>query len=176
MIADRDARQHELPRFLADGNQRKVGGAAADIAHQDHVADFDLLAPFVMARFDPRIKRGLRLLQQRDFLQPRRLRRLDGQFARHRIERRRHSQNNVLRFEPMLGHVLGNEVIPGIDEMLEVVHGCFERRNAPAVLRLLYGKIGALRSTPEWHSHDFADATSRVGTCDPKTRANSPTQ
>ena len=33
VIADGDARQHELPRFFADGDQREVRRAAADIAN-----------------------------------------------------------------------------------------------------------------------------------------------
>ncbi len=86
-----------------------------------------------MARLDPRIKRRLWLLQQRYAFQPRRLRRLDGQFARHRIERRRHRQDDVLAFEPMLNHILGDQKIPGIDEVLEIIDSRFERRNSSAL-------------------------------------------
>ena len=102
VIADRDARQHQLPGFLADRDEGEIRSAAADVADQHDVADFDLLAPFVMARLDPGIERRLRLLQKGDALQPRRLRRLDGQLARHRVEGRRHRQDDVLLFEPML--------------------------------------------------------------------------
>ena len=35
----------EVAGLLADGDQREVGGAAADVADQDDVADLDLLAP-----------------------------------------------------------------------------------------------------------------------------------
>ena len=107
VIADGHARQHELARFLADGNQRQVGGAAADVADQDDVADFDLIAPGLLAGVDPRIKRGLRFLEQGDVLQPDRPGRFHGQLAGHGIEGGRHGQDDVLIFQAMLDDVAG---------------------------------------------------------------------
>jgi hypothetical protein len=39
-----------------------------------------------------------------------------------------------------------------------------------------HGRIAAVRSTPPWQSHDFADDTSRPGTRAPCSRASQPTQ
>ena len=58
------------PGLFADGDQREVGGAAADVADQHDVADLDLLAPAVAAGVDPGVERGLRLLEQRDVSSP----------------------------------------------------------------------------------------------------------
>ena len=71
VIADSHARQHELTRLFADGDEGQVGGAAAQVADQDDVADFHLLAPPVLADVDPGVKRGLRLLEQRQLFQSR---------------------------------------------------------------------------------------------------------
>ncbi len=62
VIADRDARQNKLAGLLGHGDQRQVGGTAADVADQHRVADLDLVAPAVLARVDPRIERRLRFL------------------------------------------------------------------------------------------------------------------
>ena len=114
VVADRHAGQHQLARLLADGDQRQVGGAAAHVADQHHVADLDLLAPLVVAGVDPGIKGGLRLLQQGDVLQAGGAGRLDGQLAGHGVERGRHRQDDVLLLQPVLGHVLGDQVVPGL--------------------------------------------------------------
>ena len=39
VIADRDALERQVAVALADGDQAEVGGAAADVADQDEVAD-----------------------------------------------------------------------------------------------------------------------------------------
>ena len=52
------------PRLLGDGDQREVGGAAADIHHQNQIAHVHALAPVGMA-LDPGVEGGLRLFEQR---------------------------------------------------------------------------------------------------------------
>ena len=54
------------PPLLGDGDQREVGGAAADIDDQDEVARFDLLAPVRIA-LDPGVEGGLRFFEDGDF-------------------------------------------------------------------------------------------------------------
>ena len=45
VLADGQARQREVARVVVDGDQREVGRAAADVAHeQDDVAGLDLPA------------------------------------------------------------------------------------------------------------------------------------
>ena len=39
VLADRDALEREVAVALRDGDQAEVGGAAADVAHEDQVAD-----------------------------------------------------------------------------------------------------------------------------------------
>src|SRR5205807_6801061 len=53
MIADGHTCERQLAVFFTDGDQRKVRGAAANIANQDDVADLDLLAPAIPAGMDP---------------------------------------------------------------------------------------------------------------------------
>ena len=53
VVADRDAVQLEVAVALDHGDQREVGGAAADVDDQDHVADLHLLAPAVAAGLEP---------------------------------------------------------------------------------------------------------------------------
>ena len=48
MLADRYALERQLAAVFRDGDQGEVGGAAADIDHQDQVADGDALAPVGM--------------------------------------------------------------------------------------------------------------------------------
>ena len=86
VVADRNPRQRQVAGLLADGDEAEVGGAAADVADQHHVADFHLLAPLVVAGVDPGIKRGLRLFQQRDVFQPGGAGGFHGQLAGHGVE------------------------------------------------------------------------------------------
>ena len=101
------AHRHPAQRKLAIGfrhrNQREIRGAAADIHHQDQVAHRHPLAPVRMP-LQPRVEGRLRLFQQRDVLISRLLRRLQSQFPRHRVERRRHRHQHLLLHERGLGH------------------------------------------------------------------------
>ena len=62
----------------------------------------------LVAGVDPGIEGGLRLLEQREVFQPGGPGRLDGQFAGHGIERGRHRQDDVLLFQAVVRHVLGD--------------------------------------------------------------------
>ena len=128
VIADRDALEREVAVALADRDQREVGGAAADVAHQHDVADAQLPAPAVARAVDPRVEGGLRLLEQRDVREAGGVRRLQRQLARHRVERRRHGEEDVLAFERER-RVGGREArVPRPSQMPEV--GATRRRPA----------------------------------------------
>ena len=67
----RRASSASLPPSSRDGDQREVGGAAADVAHEHDVADVELAcASRRRLRLEPGVERGLRLLEQRDVLEP----------------------------------------------------------------------------------------------------------
>ena len=109
VIADRDAVQREFAVRLGDGDQREVGGAAADIDDQDEVAHRNALAPIGMA-LDPGVEGRLRLFEQGDVLIAGLLRGFQGQFARHGVEGRGDGDQHLLRLEGRVGH-LG---VPGL--------------------------------------------------------------
>ena len=67
VLAHRDALQRQLAVAFGHRDQGEVGGAAADVDHQNQVAEPDALAP-VGVPFDPGVERGLRLFEQRDVL------------------------------------------------------------------------------------------------------------
>jgi hypothetical protein len=70
VIADRDPLERERATVVGDLDQREVGGAAADVAHQHDVAGHQLLAATRRRSRQVRVERGLRLLEQRDLRQP----------------------------------------------------------------------------------------------------------
>ena len=45
VIADGDAAKREFAGFFGDADQREVGGAAADIADEERIADFEVPPP-----------------------------------------------------------------------------------------------------------------------------------
>ena len=67
VVADRDPLEREVAGVAGDLDQREVGGAAADVAHQHHAARGQILAPVASPRVaEVRvIERRLRLLEQR---------------------------------------------------------------------------------------------------------------
>ena len=127
VLAHRHPRQHQLAGVFAHGNQRQVGRAAAHVAHEHDVADLDLLAPAFPAGIDPGIEGSLRLLEQGKVLQTGRPCRLNGQFPGHRIKRRRHGENDVLLLQPVRGHIPGDDMVPRLAQMPQVVGGGLER-------------------------------------------------
>ncbi len=77
VLAHRDAVERQFAVALGHRDQREIGGAAADIDHQDQIADVDALAPIRMA-LDPRVEGRLRLFEQRDVRDNRPAARLRG--------------------------------------------------------------------------------------------------
>jgi hypothetical protein len=106
------------------GDQREVGGAAADIDDQDEVADLDALPPVSMA-FNPGVEGSLRLFEQNQVLvaclRSRALRQLAGDG----IKRRWNGHQHLLLFKRSFRAF----VIPGITQMVQIPARCFERRH-----------------------------------------------
>ena len=63
MLSHRDAFQREFARLFGYRDQREVRGAAADIDHQNQVANSNALAP-IGVPLDPGIERSLRFFEQ----------------------------------------------------------------------------------------------------------------
>ena len=126
VIADGDPLERQVALDLADRDQREVGGAAADVAHQDHVTDGELLAPAVAGLAQPRVERRLRLLEQRHVRQARVGGGAHRELARDRVERRRHRQQHLLRGQRRVGM----RVVPGRAHMAEIARRGLDRRHA----------------------------------------------
>ena len=87
-------------------------------------------------RRQPAVERGLRLLEQREVLQPRLAGRLDGQRAGHVVERRRHRQHDGLLLQAMLRRrPCAIDVVPGLDQVPQVARRRLDRRDARHVGR-----------------------------------------
>ena len=134
MVADGDARQDEPAGLLADRDEAEVAGAAAHVADQHHVADLHLLAPALALPVEPGVERGLRFLEECEVFEARRPRRLDGQLARRRVERRGHRQDDVLLLEAEVGLLAGHARVPRLGEVPEVQSRRLERRDAAVLL------------------------------------------
>ncbi len=80
VLAHRDAFERQLAPRFGHRDQGEIGGAAADIDHQDQIAHLHALAP-VGVPLDPGIEGGLRLFEQGDVL-------VAGLFARLRASAR----------------------------------------------------------------------------------------
>ena len=89
VIAYRDALERDLSALVFDRNQCKIGSPAADIDHQDQVADTHQLAP-VRITLNPSVECGLRLFEQGDIGVTGLLGRLQSQIASHGVEGRGH--------------------------------------------------------------------------------------
>ena len=103
------------PRLLGDGDQREIGGASADVYHQDEVAHLHALTPVRMP-LDPGVERGLRFLQQQRILIAGLLSGLQRKLARNGVERSRHCHQDLLLRERRVRHLL----VPGGAEMLQI--------------------------------------------------------
>ncbi len=57
VVADRGPAKHQLARLFADFDQREVGRPAADVAHQQHVADFQRIVAASDRRRRPATRR-----------------------------------------------------------------------------------------------------------------------
>ena len=108
------------PASSRDGDQGEVGGAAADVADEDHgrptLTCLRQPSPLLL---EPRVEGGLRLLEQGHVLEPGRGRRLRGQLARRGVERRRDGQQDFLRFQAQARIVLRDRIVPRIAQVLE---------------------------------------------------------
>ena len=82
VITDRHAGQLEFALFFVDGNEREVGGSAADIDDQDDFAGPNLFAKLITHRLTPRIESGLGFLNQCDLRASSAVGGLEGQIAR----------------------------------------------------------------------------------------------
>ncbi len=65
VLADGDALELQLARFLRNRNQRQVRGPAPDVDNQDQIAGFDSLPPIWIA-VNPGVERRLRFFEDRD--------------------------------------------------------------------------------------------------------------
>ena len=83
---------------------------------------------------EPGVEGGLRLLQERDLLEPRRAGGLDGQLAGHGVERGGDGQQDVLVLEPVGGRLAGDPVVPGVAEVGQVGGRRLDRRDLGDVL------------------------------------------
>ena len=86
VIANRDALEREIAVALADQNQAEIGRAAADVHHEQQIANTEAVTPAIASAVDPRIERRLRLLEQRHAREPRLRRRAKCQLAGFLVE------------------------------------------------------------------------------------------
>ena len=117
MVADGDPPQAKLAFLFGHADQREIGRAAADVANQQRIADFQFAPPAIAPIRQPGIHRRLRLFQQHEALgQPGG----DGRFARQLasagVERGRHGEHDML-----LAHRgVGIRGFPSGDQMLQI--------------------------------------------------------
>ena len=175
MVADGDALERQLAVLLAHGDQREVGGAAADVDRPG------------------RRRPTLSCLRQPSPCGPARRRtrpaapraasraRSPASRAASTVSSRATASNEAGTVRTtscarQRGFGASSPATRGSRprEVREVARRGLDRRD----LRHLAGaprQDAARRSTPAWHSHDLADETSRIGTGAPCLRANSPT-
>ena len=98
-------------------NERKVGRAAANVAHEYLLAGRDEIGPVLFMLRKPRIKRRLRLLDERHARQSGKLRRFEREHTRRFVERRGYRKNDVLRFQREIRafRVPGGANVPNIE-------------------------------------------------------------
>ena len=148
VLADGQAGQGEVAALVGHGDQGEVGRPAADVADEEEVADLDLLPPAVALRGEPGVEGGLRLLQERDVLQPGGPGGLDGQLAGDGVERGGDGQQDVLVFEPVGGDLPAICVVPGVAEVGQVGGRGLDRRDLRDVVGGAPGQDRALAVDP----------------------------
>lgn len=97
-------------------NQRKIRGAAADVADQDLLPRSNSRFPIVSVLVDPGVERSLRLLDQDNAWEPRPGSCFDRQLASNFIKRGRQRQDDVLLSE----RLARKSRIPSIAKMLQI--------------------------------------------------------
>ena len=120
VVADRLANEAQLALLLDRLDQAEVAGAAAHVHDQAAGPRLEARPPPRGMGRQPAIKRGLGLFQQGQVFQAGLAGRLHGQVAGHVIERGRHREDHRLLFQPVLGPVAGHDVVPALDQVLEV--------------------------------------------------------
>ena len=126
VVADGHTGERHVAVFGGHRNERKVGGAAADVHDQHHVAGLDLFAEAFAHLLKPRVERRLRLFNQRDVWQAGLLRGFQREVARGGIERRWHGQNNILFGQGIILEL----VIPGFAQVGQVTRRRIQWRDA----------------------------------------------
>jgi len=101
VIADRQAGKLHLAPLLGNGDEGKIGGAAADIDDQDDVAFADVVTEPLAHSLDPGIKRGLGLFEQGDVFEAGVRGRRERQLARRGIEGGGNGQDDLLSGDGM---------------------------------------------------------------------------
>ena len=135
VIANRDALEREVAVVLADQDQAEIGRAAADVAHQQQVADAELPPPELARAVDPRIAGGLRLLEQCHAREAGVGRSPERQLARLLVKRCRHGDEHVLALERERRVSRSEAGIPRLPEVLQVVARRRHRRELRHLLR-----------------------------------------
>ena len=124
VLANRDAFQLQFAVLLGDGDQGEVGGAAADVDHQNQVAHLNPLAPIRMP-LDPGVEGGLRLFEQQNVLISGLFGGLQGQLAGDRVEGCRNRHQNFLLLESGRPGCLA---VPGMPQMFQILARNLDRR------------------------------------------------
>ena len=135
VIADGDALEHELAALVDRRDDGEVRGASADVDDEHDVARGDVLAPRVSPVGEPRVEGGLRLLEERQVLETGGIRGLRGELTRRGVEGRGHREHDALLREREVGVALGDDVVPRLDQVLEIAPRRLDRADALDVLR-----------------------------------------
>jgi hypothetical protein len=139
VLAHRHAPRLQAAVLLAEQDGGKVAGASADVDHQHQIADRQVRAPGVTSLVEPGIKRGLRLLEQGQLIEPGRERRLHRAFSRGRIERGGHGQHHLLIPQ---ARAIAAPGAPGFTQMLEESKRRLDRRHLRHILGGVQGQYG----------------------------------
>ena len=128
VFADADALQLQVAGDIGHRDQAEIGGAAADVAHQDDVARRHRIAPLPAGPRGPGIEGRLRFLQQRDVAQSGGLGRFGRQVSRDLVERSGHRHHDLAVADVPLPALGLSGVEEGALEVLQVEAGAIERR------------------------------------------------
>ena len=133
MIANRDTPQCLI---IADLYQCEVRGSTTDIDNKNELHALEFRSEIVAMIRNEVVKRRLRFLEQRKFIEARLPRRVDGQCAGYFIERCRHRDNDFLR----LHAGLGKRGVPCFKYVTKQPRRCIHRRHPFDIPRCSPGK------------------------------------
>ena len=114
VLSHRHAFESELAAARARRDQRQVGGAAADVDHEDERMRRHAGTPVRLVAHEPGVERGLWLFEEDDVGKAGVARRRERQLARHLVERGGHREHHVLR-----GERLGEARVPCLAQVAE---------------------------------------------------------